>query len=626
VFSSAGSYLNLHAVTGQAGIANFRLPEGTYRFRGDYQGSQFWVTESILGNQLKGVNLNTGGGLFTLRVEKSAGVALADKPVYVFTPSGSYLNLTAQTNAQGEVAFGLAAGWYRFRVDYMGYQFWCNALEVPSTLSHTMSIVHRESTIAVNTFYTGAMVPLEGVKGYLFTEAGSYLNLNATTDAQGQVRFQVPDQNYKVRVDYLGGQYWSEVFRWQDKDVVIDEGMVDLHVTWNGQEVNGAPVYLFTDTGAYLSKNVTTDAQGHARFTVPVKPYKFRIDYNGRQYWTSVITPIAHQPLEIAVPLEQLALTPTNDPLCKRVDDSLDKDFLIAGMPDHFALSDSSFIVQHSSLSLRDQGIRVASIGSLVGLITHSAVAQVAQTKVYYYLTDHLGTPQKVMDNAGVVVWSGDYRPFGEVTSGVSTIQNHFRFPGQYFEKETRLHYNYHRYYQPTVGRYVTPDPMGLIGGVNLYAYVHNAPIKIIDPRGLLFAPWHFGTSLVAGLVSGKDIIASLSFAWDSMAVDWAPGTQGLGAEATVQHAMAGMLPNGDYETLKEAIDAADYYINRNAELGNCAEAAHAAQDLATPSHAGKRWEGFGWNWNTISHILSDLFPSTPTAILALLNTLGTIR
>jgi RHS repeat-associated protein len=356
---------------------------------------------------------------------------------------------------------------------------------VPSTLSHTMSIVHRESTIAVNTFYTGAMVPLEGVKAYLFTETGSYLNVNATTDAQGQVRFQVPEQNYKVRVDYLGGQCWSEVFRWQDKEVIIDEGMVDLHVTWNGQEVNGAPVYLFTDTGAYLSKNVTTDAQGHARFTVPVKPYKFRIDYNGRQYWTSVITPIAHQQLEIAVPLEQLALTPTNDPLCKRVDDSLDKDSLRARLPDPLALSDSSFVVQHSSLSLRDQGIRVASIGSLVGLITHSAVAQVAQTKVYYYLTDHLGTPQKVMDNAGVVVWSGDYRPFGEVTSGVSTIQNQFQFPGQIYEKETGLHYNYHRYYQPKTGRYVSPDPMGLKGGDNLYSYVSNNPTTRIDPLGL---------------------------------------------------------------------------------------------------------------------------------------------
>jgi len=458
VFSSAGSYLNLLATTGPAGAASFRLPESTYRFRGDYQGSQFWVTETVVAHQSNALNLDTGGGLFTLRVEKATGVALAEKPVYVFTPSGSYLNITAQTNAQGEVSFALSSGWYRFRVDYMGYQFWCDALEVPNTLSHLMSIGHRETTISVNTFYTGAVAPLPDVKVYLFTEAGSYLNLNSTTDAQGQVMFNLPDKNYKVRVDYLGGQFWSEVFQWQDKEVVIDEGMVDLHVTWNDEEVSGAPVYLFTETGSYLNRNVSTDAQGHGQFTAPVKGYKFRIDYNGHQYWTPVITPIGHQSLSVEVALEQLALTDTNDPKPSRYDGEAP---VYAGEP-----------------------IKVASLGSLIGLLTQTTVAQVTQPKVYYYLTDHLGTPQKLMDVAGVVVWSGDYKPFGEVLSVVSTVQNHFRFPGQYYDSETTMHYNYHRFYQPRKGKYLTPDPIGQSGGLNLYVYAFDDPVNKMDPSG----------------------------------------------------------------------------------------------------------------------------------------------
>jgi hypothetical protein len=59
------------------------------------------VTEAVPAHQVKSVNLDTGGGLFTLRVEKAPAVALADKPVYVFTPSGSYLNMTAETNGEG---------------------------------------------------------------------------------------------------------------------------------------------------------------------------------------------------------------------------------------------------------------------------------------------------------------------------------------------------------------------------------------------------------------------------------------------------------------------------------------------------------------------------------------------
>jgi RHS repeat-associated protein len=88
-------------------------------------------------------------------------------------------------------------------------------------------------------------------------------------------------------------------------------------------------------------------------------------------------------------------------------------------------------------------------------------------------------------DATGAVVWSGDSKPFGEVLSGMSIVQNPFRFPGQYYDQETALHYNYNRYYQARTGRYVTPDPMGLKGGDNVYFYVSNNPIMRTDRLGL---------------------------------------------------------------------------------------------------------------------------------------------
>jgi RHS repeat-associated protein len=99
---------------------------------------------------------------------------------------------------------------------------------------------------------------------------------------------------------------------------------------------------------------------------------------------------------------------------------------------------------------------------------------------------DHLGTPQKMTDASGTVVWTADYKPFGEATITVSTITNNLRFPGQYYDAETGLNYNYARDYNPVIGRYVEADPIGINYGQNhLYVYVNNTPLMKKDPSGL---------------------------------------------------------------------------------------------------------------------------------------------
>ena len=103
----------------------------------------------------------------------------------------------------------------------------------------------------------------------------------------------------------------------------------------------------------------------------------------------------------------------------------------------------------------------------------------------YFYHNDHLGTPQKLTGVNGAVVWSAKYESFGKTTVEVEAVESNLRFPGQYFDEETGLHYNYHRYYDPRTGRYLTPDPIGLEGGINLFAYVNNNPINETDPLGL---------------------------------------------------------------------------------------------------------------------------------------------
>ena len=103
----------------------------------------------------------------------------------------------------------------------------------------------------------------------------------------------------------------------------------------------------------------------------------------------------------------------------------------------------------------------------------------------YFYQNDHLGTPQKLTAINGAVVWSAKYSSFGKATiDDLSTITNNLRFPGQYFDKETGLHYNFKRYYDPVIGRYLTEDPTRVKGGLNLYEYAKNNPLRFKDSTG----------------------------------------------------------------------------------------------------------------------------------------------
>jgi RHS repeat-associated protein len=104
----------------------------------------------------------------------------------------------------------------------------------------------------------------------------------------------------------------------------------------------------------------------------------------------------------------------------------------------------------------------------------------------YLYQNNHLGTPQKLTAVNGAVVWSAEYYSFGEATVDIaSTITNNLRFPGQNFDQEIGLHYNWNRYYDPKLGRYLRADPIGLDGGLNVYIYVQNNVINRHDIKGL---------------------------------------------------------------------------------------------------------------------------------------------
>ncbi len=129
-------------------------------------------------------------------------------------------------------------------------------------------------------------------------------------------------------------------------------------------------------------------------------------------------------------------------------------------------------------------------------------LAQIRPTnQVYYYHNDHLGTPRVMTNSTGAVAWKALYAAFGAANVVISAVESNFRFPGQYYDAETDLHYNWNRYYDPKTGRYITADPIGLAGGINLFGYVGENPVVGYDTSGLAEAcsrRWDFGPAAYA--------------------------------------------------------------------------------------------------------------------------------
>lgn len=125
--------------------------------------------------------------------------------------------------------------------------------------------------------------------------------------------------------------------------------------------------------------------------------------------------------------------------------------------------------------------------------------------------TDHLGTPQAVTDDQQRIVWQAKTSAFGTTTvthaavvpaTGKPYVMN-LRLPGQVFDSETGLYQNYMRDYDPQLGRYTTPDPMGLAGGMNPYAYVNSNPLTKTDPLGLYEEDVHYYMTYFLALTAG---------------------------------------------------------------------------------------------------------------------------
>ncbi len=123
-----------------------------------------------------------------------------------------------------------------------------------------------------------------------------------------------------------------------------------------------------------------------------------------------------------------------------------------------------------------------AQVDRPIAVIT--AVNTTSQATLYVHV-DHLNRPVSMTNASKASVWDAIWTPWGAPYSIIGSETLDARFPGQWFQLEAGLNYNWHRHYDPTTGRYTQPDPLGFVDGPSVYAYVKNVPQGSVDPEGL---------------------------------------------------------------------------------------------------------------------------------------------
>ncbi len=144
---------------------------------------------------------------------------------------------------------------------------------------------------------------------------------------------------------------------------------------------------------------------------------------------------------------------------------------------------------------------------------------------LYFVRTDHIGRPVFATDGVGTKVWEASYLPFGGVQAS-SGPNPALRFPGQWFQSETGLHQNWMRDYDPTTGRYIQADPLGLVDGASVYGYVRQNPGRYVDPRG------EQSTTTIYPGESGSDLLPNTG---------QSPGLNGVGSGASITARIAAL-------------------------------------------------------------------------------------
>ncbi|MFD9124332.1 RHS repeat domain-containing protein [Kitasatospora sp. NPDC059571] len=300
--------------------------------------------------------------------------------------------------------------------------------------------------------------------------------LSGVEDLLGGVR--TFDLDPSGRVTTVRAEDWQESY-------VYDAAGGITQASWPSTDATRAAVGARTYTGTQVVSAGRTsyeyDAAGRTtvrRVTrLSRKPDTWRYAWDTEDRLTEVTTPdgrrwrYRYDPFGRRIAKEHLA---SNGTIEERTDFTWDGSLLAE------QTSRAPYLPGPHTLSWEHRGLHTLTQTETI------TTAEQIDRRFFAIVTDLVGTPTELVDpGTGAIAWRATTTLWGTTTwPSDSTTYTPLRFPGQYFDPESRLHYNVNRYYNPETARYLTPDPLGLIPGPNPDTYVHN-PHTWCDPLGL---------------------------------------------------------------------------------------------------------------------------------------------
>ncbi|MHA1504639.1 MAG: archaellin/type IV pilin N-terminal domain-containing protein, partial [Candidatus Heimdallarchaeota archaeon] len=277
-------------ITNSEGKVQIALRIGEYKIRANYMGDRYW-SEDFYHPKTSRVTIQVGalGPIMTVHVVNDLG-GIPGLTVFAFDGLNRYAGAYATTDGLGDAYLNIDPGTYVFKVFYLNYNYSSGVVEYPTVNETTINI---GGGITYARVVDGDEVGQANVRVYLFSATGSYLGMSMRTNATGYAAFSLTAGGYKFRVDYGGGQSWSDAFGAADGQIITIYigGKVYAHVIFGPDELplNNVRVYMCTASGSYTGRSGRTNSTGYVLFT-PVQSsiyFKFRVDYAGGQEWSS---------------------------------------------------------------------------------------------------------------------------------------------------------------------------------------------------------------------------------------------------------------------------------------------------------------------------------------------------